>query len=83
MTADMFSQLLPIVVTAVLTAVGTYIGAIYQLKTKVTVLEQKVERMDKRLEKKSGQFDEIQKELSEIKGILTMTLNLMEKKVDI
>jgi chaperonin cofactor prefoldin len=83
MTADMFSQLLPIVVTAVLTAVGTYIGAIHQLKTKVTVLEQKVERMDKRLEKKSGQFDEIQKELAEIKGILTMTLNLMKQGVDI
>ena len=64
----------PMVVTALLTAVGTYVGFILRLRIKVaameervTKVEEEVKRVDRRVDKKSEQFDKIQKNLSVIR----------------
>lgn len=64
-----------IIATALVTAiigvivggVGTYVGFVNKLRTRVAVIEHKVEKIDARLEKKSSQFDDIQKDLNYIK----------------
>lgn len=64
----------PMVVASFLTAVGTYVGFIHRLRIKVAVMEERVtkaeeevKRVDRRVDKKSEQFDEIQKDLSVIR----------------
>lgn len=39
------SEIWPYLLTAMVTAVGTYVGAIHKLRIKVAVLENRVERM--------------------------------------
>ena len=64
---DLFNILWPILLTAAVTAIGTYAGFIHGLRIKVAVLEHKVEKVDERLSRKSKQFDEIQQDLADIK----------------
>lgn len=80
--------LIEIIITAVTTTVvssgATYAAFIHKLKSRTDVQEaelrhvkEDVARIDKRLEKKANQFDEIQKELSDIKvSIASLSTNL-------
>lgn len=80
----------PMVVTAILTAIGTYVGFIHKLRVKVAVLENKVnkvendvQRVDKRVDRKSEQFDKIQEDISDIREKLARiaaVLDIVESK---
>lgn len=76
--------------TAIVTAIGTYIGFIHKLRVKVAVLENKMERVesevqrvDKRVDRKSEQFDKIQEDISDIREKLARiaaVLDIVEHK---
>ena len=80
----------PMLVTAILTGIGTYIGFIHKLRVKVAVLENKVEkvenevqRVDQRVKKKSEQFDKIQEDISDIRvklARIAAVLDIVEHK---
>ena len=86
---EIMNQIWPYLLTAMVTAVGTYVGAIHKLRIKVAVLENRLERVDgevtrvdKRLDKKSEQFDRIQEDISDIREKLARIAVVldMEKK---
>lgn len=80
----------PMVVSAILTAIGTYVGFIHKLRVKVVVLENKmdkveseVKRVDRRVDRKSEQFDKIQEDISDIREKLARiaaVLDIVEHK---
>lgn len=63
----------PMVVTAALAAIGTYIGFIHRLRIKVSVMEVEVSELKRRVEGHSKRQDDI---LNAINGINT---NVTEK----
>lgn len=68
METGIMSEVWRILLTVVITAVGTYVGAIHKLKTKVEVLEHRVLKAEQRLDRKSTQFDKLQADLADIKA---------------
>lgn len=80
----------PMVVSSLLTGVGTYVGFIHKLRTNVAVLEHRTEkcekeiqRVDKRVDRKSEQFDKIQEDISDIREKLARiaaVLDIVESK---
>lgn len=75
------SDLAPFLVTALLTAIGTYLGYIHKLKERVAVLEHKTESLQKRLDSHSTKIDDILEGVNEIKitiAEIKATLNIVE-----
>jgi len=58
----------PMLITAILTALGTYIGFIHRLRIKVSVLDVEVKELKRRVEGHSKKQDDI---LTAINGIQT------------
>lgn len=76
------SDLWPYIVTAIITAIGTYVGAIHALKVRVAVLEHKCENLQKRVDSHSGKIDQILEGINEIKVAIVKintTLSIVEK----
>ena len=71
----------PYILTAVLTAVGTYMGAIHQLKERVAVMENEMDNLQKRVDSHSGKIDDILDGINDIKVKImeiSTTLNIVK-----
>lgn len=78
LTSDIFiTATVTAIIGLVVGSISTYISFVNKLRTRVAVLEHKVEKVDKRLEKKSTQFDDIQKDLTDIKISLARVVELV------
>ena len=78
---QLMTEIWPYLLTAVITAIGTYVGAIHRLRVKVAVLEHKVERLEKRVDSHSKKTDDILTALGDFKQEVSNKLN--EIAVDI
>ena len=71
---SVFNDLLPYILTAIIPAIGLYIGYIHQLRTKVAIVEKTLEilqrnqdNMQKRMDSHSKKQDEILDAISKLK----------------
>lgn len=86
---SVFSDLWPYIVTAIIPAVGLYIGYIHQLRTKMAVVDKTLEtlqrnqdNMQKRMDSHSKKQDEILKAISELDVRVLKQLLETEKHID-
>ena len=68
------SDLWPFVVTALISVFGTYFGAVHSLRTRVAVLEEKVMRLQERVESHSKKTDDILKTINGFKDEISKQL---------
>lgn len=85
-----FNELLPYILTAVIPAVGLYIGYIHQLRTKMAVVEKTLEtlqrnqdNMQKRMDSHSKKQDEILDAIASLKVEVVKQLAETEKHINI
>lgn len=71
---EVANDIWPMVLTAALAAVGTYVGFIHKLRMKVAVLEEKVERLQDRVNSHSKKTDDILHTLGEFKDEISKQL---------
>ena len=86
---SVFNELLPYILTAVIPAVGLYIGYIHQLRMKMAVVEKTLEtlqrnqdNMQKRMDNHSKKQDEILAAISELKVEVVKQLSATEKHIN-
>ena len=84
-----FNELLPYILTAVIPAVGLYIGYIHQLRTKMAVVEKTLEtlqrnqdNMQKRMDNHSKKQDEILDAISALRVEVVKQLAATEKHIN-
>lgn len=68
------TDLWPYVVTALISVFGTYFGAVHSLKTRVAVLEEKVNRLQERVDSHSKKTDAIMNTIIEFKDEISKQL---------
>lgn len=71
---EVMKDIWPMLLTALLTAIGTYVGFIHKLRVKVAVMEEKVERLQKRVDSHSKKTDDILHTISEFKDEISKQL---------
>lgn len=64
----------PMLVTAIITGIGTYVGFIHKLRIKIAVMEEKVERLQKRVDSHSKKTDDILQTIGEFKDEISKQL---------
>jgi peptidoglycan hydrolase CwlO-like protein len=90
MNSQIFTAVVSGIIMLVIGSAGTYVGFVNKLRTRVALLEHRLEkvneeikRVDKRVDKKSEQFDKIQEDISDIRVKLTRiaaVLDIVENK---
>ena len=65
----------PMLVTAILTGIGTYVGFIHKLRVKVAVMEEKVDRLQKRVDSHSKKTDDIINTIGDFKEEISKQLS--------
>lgn len=78
---EVMNDIWPMLVTAVITGIGTYVGFIHKLRVKVAVMEEKVERLQARVDSHSKKTDDIIHALGDFKDEIVRQLG--EIAVDI
>lgn len=68
------SDIWPMLVTAIITGIGTYVGFIHKLRIKIAVMEEKVERLQKRVDSHSKKTDDILQTIGEFKDEISKQL---------
>ena len=68
------TDLWPYVVTTLISVFGTYFGSVHSLKTRVAVLEEKVKRLQDRVDSHSKRTDDILNTLGELKNEVSKQL---------
>ena len=86
---SVFNELLPYILTAVIPAVGLYIGYIHQLRTKMAVVEKTLEtlqrnqdNMQKRMDNHSKKQDEILDAIAALRVEVVKQLAETEKHIN-
>ena len=78
---EFIDRLWPILASAFLASIGTYVTAIYNLKTRVTVLESKMKDIEDDIDKEGEKLDKLADILSEMKqdiASIKATLNIKQ-----
>ena len=68
------SDIWPMLVTAIITGIGTYVGFIHKLRIKIAVMEERVERLQKRVDSHSKKTDDILQTIGEFKDEISKQL---------
>lgn len=71
------TDLWPYVVTTLISVFGTYFGSVHSLKTRVAVLEEKVKRLQDRVDSHSKKTDAILNTISEFKDEISKQLSVI------
>lgn len=71
---SVMNDIWPLLITAVLTGIGTYIGFIHKLRIKVAVMESEVKRLQERVNSHSKKTDEILNTIGEFKDEISKQL---------
>ena len=71
---SVMNDIWPMLVTAIITGIGTYVGFIHKLRIKIAVMEEKVERLQKRVDSHSKKTDDILQTIGEFKDEISKQL---------
>lgn len=71
---SVMSDIWPMLVTAIITGIGTYAGFIHKLRIKIAVMEEKVELLQKRVDSHSKKTDDILQTIGEFKDEISKQL---------
>lgn len=71
---SVMSDIWPMLVTAIITGIGTYVGFIHKLRIKIAVMEERVERLQKRVDSHSKKTDDILQTIGEFKDEISKQL---------
>lgn len=76
------NELMPYIITVLISVFGTYFSLIHKLKERVAVLEIQCDSMKKRVDSHSGKIDDILDGINEIKvsiAKINTTLSIIDK----